>query len=204
MPYKETAPFSLTFSVRPPLPLFLSCAFSPRNRSSSACISRSLIHFPRMPIPLGRDPVTQHERVLSNHGRQNRARPRTQEPNAFNLRCLICYLRPPSPSPQRSCFFPQRPRRSRPSLLATFHEPNRAGNRQRHGLKMCIEPTLVRALCLLCLLRALADCCWLCLRHSWPELWRVRKKRRNEIDAPDWPAFIKLAFFAEEGRSIAA
>jgi hypothetical protein len=30
MPYKETAPFSLTFSVRPSLSLFLSCAFSPQ------------------------------------------------------------------------------------------------------------------------------------------------------------------------------
>jgi hypothetical protein len=28
MPYKDTAPFSLTFSVMPLMSLFLSCAFS--------------------------------------------------------------------------------------------------------------------------------------------------------------------------------
>jgi len=51
---------------------------------------------------------------------------------------------------------------------------------------------------------ALPDCCWLCLRLSKRELWRAGKERGNEIDAPDWAAFIKLAFFAEKGRSIAA
>src|SRR6266852_8302302 len=43
MPYRETPPFSLTFKVRRPLSLLLSWAFSARRRSSSACISDSLI-----------------------------------------------------------------------------------------------------------------------------------------------------------------
>src|SRR5580704_10718179 len=43
MPYRESPPFSLTFKVRPPLSLLLSWAFSARRRSSSACISDSLI-----------------------------------------------------------------------------------------------------------------------------------------------------------------
>src|ERR1039458_1712912 len=45
MPYRETAPFSLTLRLIPPLSLFLSLAFSARSRSSSACISVSLIAF---------------------------------------------------------------------------------------------------------------------------------------------------------------
>src|SRR5260370_18123422 len=59
MPYRETPPFSLTFKLRPPLSLLLSWAFSARRRSSSACISDSLIvpssdalhtiHFPNFP-----------------------------------------------------------------------------------------------------------------------------------------------------------
>src|ERR1035441_6920063 len=43
MPYKETAPFSLTLRFRPLLSLFLSCAFSARSRSNSAFKSESLI-----------------------------------------------------------------------------------------------------------------------------------------------------------------
>jgi hypothetical protein len=50
MPYKESAPFSLTFSVRPILALFLSCAFSAATAPAPlSCPGHSSIS-PRMPI----------------------------------------------------------------------------------------------------------------------------------------------------------